>query len=183
MTCSTPRPWLRLPVSTAGHPELLPQENTSRGTSEGHIDIPPGRAQTIPRSSLGRLPVVPGAFQRALSRSNRARSTGGLAMSAEDEIRAEQLAKKKPKSTRKHSADLGTGAALWESTAGEWVLIKCGCGWISSRPAARRARDVRRANPPEAVRAHERLIEMCTFPRDSVRQGRRRSCATMLIEA
>ena len=32
-----------------------------------------------------------------------------------------------PRSTMKHSRDLGAGAALWESVAGDWKLIKCGC--------------------------------------------------------
>ena len=33
----------------------------------------------------------------------------------------------RPARTIADSRDLGVGAALWESVAGEWKLIKCGC--------------------------------------------------------
>jgi hypothetical protein len=33
----------------------------------------------------------------------------------------------RPLNTIKGSGDLGAGAALWESVAGDWKLIKCGC--------------------------------------------------------
>jgi hypothetical protein len=58
-------------------------------------------------------------------------------MTGADEIRGERLAKKSPK-TAKHSAELGVGVALWESAAGEWVLLKCGCadGYHAGPPPA-----------------------------------------------
>jgi hypothetical protein len=33
----------------------------------------------------------------------------------------------RPLGTARVSQDLGVGAALWESVAGEWKLVKCGC--------------------------------------------------------
>ena len=45
-------------------------------------------------------------------------------MPASDEIQGEREI---ATFTEKPSKDLGMGSALWESVAGEWVLLKCGC--------------------------------------------------------
>jgi hypothetical protein len=48
-------------------------------------------------------------------------------MSIQDEGEAELEANLADEITRTALADLGTGSALWESVAGNWVLLKCGC--------------------------------------------------------
>jgi hypothetical protein len=48
-------------------------------------------------------------------------------MPAKHGIPSAAVSTARPARTTLDARDLGVGAALWESVAGEWKLIKCGC--------------------------------------------------------